>query len=104
MSDIFDVSGRVAVVTGAGGGLGTAICAGLATHGADVALIDVNRETLEASAAGVRAQGRRALVLERDASTRPRSRRLSPRSTRRSGRWTSSSTSPTRRSSRRPRI
>ena len=45
MSDIFDISGRVAVVTGAGGGLGTAICAGLAEHGADVALIDIDRET-----------------------------------------------------------
>jgi NAD(P)-dependent dehydrogenase (short-subunit alcohol dehydrogenase family) len=68
LSDIFDISGRVAVVTGAGGGLGTAICAGLAAHGADVALIDIDRETLEASAAGVQEHGRRALVLERDAS------------------------------------
>jgi NAD(P)-dependent dehydrogenase (short-subunit alcohol dehydrogenase family) len=68
LSDIVDITDRVAVVTGAGGGLGTAICAGLAAHGADVALIDVNAETLEASAAGVREQGRRALVLERDAS------------------------------------
>jgi NAD(P)-dependent dehydrogenase (short-subunit alcohol dehydrogenase family) len=68
LTDIVDITDRVAVVTGAGGGLGTAICAGLAAHGADVALIDVNAETLEASAAGVRQQGRRALVLECDAS------------------------------------
>jgi NAD(P)-dependent dehydrogenase (short-subunit alcohol dehydrogenase family) len=55
-------------VTGAGGGLGTAICAGLAAHGADVALIDIDRVALDASAAGVRAAGRRALVLDGDAS------------------------------------
>lgn len=68
MSGIFDISDRVAVVTGAGGGLGTAICAGLAAFGADVALIDIDGPALEASAAGVEAQGRRALVLEGDAS------------------------------------
>jgi len=68
MKDLFDLSGRIAVVTGAGGGLGTAICAGLAAFGADVALIDVDRETVEASAAGVEEHGRRALVLEADAS------------------------------------
>jgi len=68
MSDIFDLGGRVAVVTGAGGGLGTAICAGLAAFGADVALIDVDRPTLEASAAGVEQHGRRALPFVLDAS------------------------------------
>jgi NAD(P)-dependent dehydrogenase (short-subunit alcohol dehydrogenase family) len=68
LSDIVDITDRVAVVTGAGGGLGTEICAGLAAHGADVALIDVNRETLEASAAGVRQHGRRSLAIECDAS------------------------------------
>jgi NAD(P)-dependent dehydrogenase (short-subunit alcohol dehydrogenase family) len=69
LRDCFDITDRVAVVTGAGGGLGTAICSGLAAFGADVALIDVERERLEASAAGVEAQGRRALVLEGDASS-----------------------------------
>jgi NAD(P)-dependent dehydrogenase (short-subunit alcohol dehydrogenase family) len=68
MSDMFDIADRVAVVTGAGGGLGTAICAGLARHGADVALLDIDAETLRASAAGVEDAGRRALALACDAS------------------------------------
>jgi NAD(P)-dependent dehydrogenase (short-subunit alcohol dehydrogenase family) len=68
VSGLFDLGGRVAVVTGAGGGLGTAICAGLAASGADVALIDVDEPTLAASAAGVEAAGRRALALVADAA------------------------------------
>ncbi len=68
MSGIFGLIGRTAVVTGAGGGLGTAICSGLASAGADVALIDLNPVTLAASAGGVEAQGRRALALKSDAS------------------------------------
>jgi NAD(P)-dependent dehydrogenase (short-subunit alcohol dehydrogenase family) len=65
---LFDLTDRVAVVTGAGGGLGTAICEGLAMYGADVALIDIDHGPLTASAAGVERQGRQALVLETDAS------------------------------------
>ena len=65
---LFDLSGRVAVVTGAGGGLGTAICSGLAAAGADVALVDLNAETLATAAAEVEAEGRRTLAIEADAS------------------------------------
>ena len=67
-SKLFDLTDRVAVVTGAGGGLGTAICAGLAAHGADVALLDMNGKTLLEAAAGVERSQRRALALETDVS------------------------------------
>ena len=67
-TEIFDLTGRAVVVTGAGGGLGTAICAGLAAWGADIALLDVNPEALSAAAAGVEATGRRALAIETDVS------------------------------------
>ena len=40
--DLFDLEGRVAVVTGAASGLGQAIGAGLAQAGAMLALLDVN--------------------------------------------------------------
>jgi NAD(P)-dependent dehydrogenase (short-subunit alcohol dehydrogenase family) len=68
VSALFDLEGRVAVVTGAGGGLGTEVCRGLAAFGADVALLDLDAPRLAAAAAGVEAQGRRALVLEHDAA------------------------------------
>ena len=67
-ADLFDLTDRVAVVTGAGGGFGTAICAGLAAHGADVALLDTNGKALRESAARVERTGRRALPLETDVS------------------------------------
>jgi len=54
---LFDLSGRVAVVTGAASGLGRAIALGLADAGADLALADVADEALEDLR--VKANGRR---------------------------------------------
>jgi NAD(P)-dependent dehydrogenase (short-subunit alcohol dehydrogenase family) len=65
---LFELTDRVAVVSGAGGGLGTAICAGLAAHGADLAMIDVDQGALAKAAAQAEGQGRRALKLACDAS------------------------------------
>ncbi len=39
---LFDLSGRVAVVTGGAGILGRAFCAGLADHGCNVAVVDID--------------------------------------------------------------
>ncbi len=47
------LAGRVAVVTGAAGGIGAAIAARLAVHGAAVALLDLDGAATEASAAEV---------------------------------------------------
>lgn len=44
MSDLFDLSGKVAVVTGGAGLIGSALCDGLAAHGATVVLVDIDFE------------------------------------------------------------
>ncbi|GAA4553657.1 SDR family oxidoreductase [Pseudonocardia xishanensis] len=48
---------RVAVVTGAGSGIGATSAATLAAHGARVAVTDVNEEAAEKCAAAIRASG-----------------------------------------------
>jgi len=62
----FDLSGKVAVVTGAGKGLGEQIALALAEAGADLALVGRNRRNLEAVAAGARRMGRKAIVIRAD--------------------------------------
>jgi len=68
---LFDLSGRVALVVGAAGGLGRAVARGLAEAGADLALADLAREPLEALAADLRAgSGAQALTGALDVTRR----------------------------------
>jgi NAD(P)-dependent dehydrogenase (short-subunit alcohol dehydrogenase family) len=60
------LNGRKALVTGASGGLGSAIALGLAREGADVALHGNNRDALAELAERVRALGRRAVTVTGD--------------------------------------
>jgi NAD(P)-dependent dehydrogenase (short-subunit alcohol dehydrogenase family) len=62
----FSLDGRVAVVTGAGSGIGRGCALVLAEHGADIVLAGRRREPLEQTAADVEALGRRALVIPTD--------------------------------------
>ncbi|MCP5183118.1 MAG: glucose 1-dehydrogenase [Pseudomonadales bacterium] len=66
LRELFDMSGRVAVVTGSGRGIGRGIAWGLADFGCDVVLNARRRQDLEATAAGVEARGRRALMVPGD--------------------------------------
>jgi NAD(P)-dependent dehydrogenase (short-subunit alcohol dehydrogenase family) len=62
-ADRFLLTDQVAIITGAGKGIGAAIATTFAAAGADVVLTARTEEDLEAVAAEVRALGRRALVL-----------------------------------------
>ncbi len=64
--DQFDLTGRVAVVTGSGQGIGRAIAWGLADAGCDVVLNARRLGDLEVTADGVRERGRDALIVEGD--------------------------------------
>jgi NAD(P)-dependent dehydrogenase (short-subunit alcohol dehydrogenase family) len=57
MSGLFDLTGRAALVTGGGRGLGRAIALGLAKHGAAVAVADRDAETAEDGAREIRSLG-----------------------------------------------
>jgi NAD(P)-dependent dehydrogenase (short-subunit alcohol dehydrogenase family) len=63
---MFDLRGKVAVVTGTAQGLGRAMAQALAEAGADLVLLDLNAAGNEQTAAAVRACGRRALALAGD--------------------------------------
>ncbi|MBI4424099.1 MAG: SDR family oxidoreductase [Elusimicrobia bacterium] len=62
------LAGKVAIVTGAGTGIGRVIARELAAHGADVVLAARQADRLEETALEVRALGRRALVQPTDVS------------------------------------
>lgn len=66
--DRFDLTDHVAIVTGAGRGLGAATAVALAQAGADVVLSARTPEQLETVAEDVRRAGRRALVVPADLS------------------------------------
>lgn len=63
-----DFSGKVALVTGGGGGIGVAACLGFARHGARVVVVDFDAALGEAAAAQVRAAGGQAIFVRADVS------------------------------------
>jgi len=61
-----ELSGQVALVTGAGQGIGKAAALALAAAGADVAVSDINEASVKETAAAVAAAGRRTLAIRAD--------------------------------------
>jgi NAD(P)-dependent dehydrogenase (short-subunit alcohol dehydrogenase family) len=61
-----NLSGQVALVTGAGQGIGKACALAMAKAGADVATVDINDESVKETAAAIAGLGRRSLALRAD--------------------------------------
>lgn len=68
-SELFNLSGRTAVITGGGGALGGAIGIGLAHAGAEVIVVDISIENATKVADAIKAEGGRAHALAADLST-----------------------------------
>ena len=64
--DLYDLTGRAALVTGASRGIGRALALGLAEAGADVAVSARDAEALATVAKEIEALGRKAIVLPAD--------------------------------------
>jgi gluconate 5-dehydrogenase len=66
MENYCDLNGKVAVVTGASGGLGADAARAYAQYGADLALLARRKERLEALAEEIESTGRKALAVQCD--------------------------------------
>jgi len=65
-----ELQGQVAIVTGAGRGIGRATGLELARMGADIVVAELDRASAEFTASEVRSLGRRALVVPTDVTCR----------------------------------
>ena len=63
---LFDITGKKALVTGAGRGIGKGIALGLARAGADIGLVARTESELNAVAGQIREIGRQAVVVASD--------------------------------------
>lgn len=70
MNGLFSLEGRVAVVSGAGRGIGKALATGLADAGADVVCVSRTAAQIEETAALVRERGRRGMAITVDTGDR----------------------------------
>lgn len=69
-ADMFDLAGRVALVTGASSGLGAQFARVLAENGATVGLVARRAERLKSLQAEIEGQGGRAVAIEADVTDR----------------------------------
>ena len=70
ITELFDLCGRISIVTGGNGGIGRAIALGLARAGAAVAVLARNQEKNQRVLAELQALGVRALAVRVDVTAR----------------------------------
>ena len=63
---LFDLSGKVAIVTGGNGGIGLGMARGLAEAGADIAIVGRNEAKSNAAVADLKPCGARAIAVVAD--------------------------------------
>ena len=69
LTNLFDLSGRAALITGGAGIIGARVCHGLAAHGAKVAIADINLDAAQTVAAEVaEIYGAQTLAIKCDVS------------------------------------
>ena len=71
-----EFSGKVAIVTGAGQGIGERIALNFAERGADVAVIDLNLETAGTVAAKIKELGRKSTAVKTDVSVSAEAKKM----------------------------
>jgi 2-dehydro-3-deoxy-D-gluconate 5-dehydrogenase len=65
-SKMFDLTGKVAIVTGGNGGIGLGMARGLADAGADIAVIGRNQAKSQSAVADLKARGVKAVAIAAD--------------------------------------
>jgi NAD(P)-dependent dehydrogenase (short-subunit alcohol dehydrogenase family) len=70
------LGGKVAIVTGAGGGIGSATVRRFAEEGSKVACVDIDGDAIAALVAAITAEGGDAIAIPADVSTREGNRRM----------------------------
>lgn len=69
MGNLFDLTGRSALVTGGGFGIGRSICEGLAEFGADVCVADISEDTAKETVEIISKYGHRAIAVKADVTS-----------------------------------
>jgi gluconate 5-dehydrogenase len=67
-TNLFDLTGKVSLVTGAGSGLGRVFCEAMAEHGSDVVCSDINEAWAKETAGIIAKYGAKTLVVKADVS------------------------------------
>ncbi len=81
-----ELNGKIAIITGAGQGIGAAIVLELARNGANVAVTDIRQDTIEKMKKEIEGMGREALAIHMDVSKWEEAQRMAKRTLERFGR------------------